>query len=138
MEKIKGIITAVSQSSGVSEKTGKPYTRYVFIINDKNYSSFDGGIGDNFKVGELVEMEGEQKGQFWNMKTMRALNPTDTKDELVEVIRPGAPNVQTMIVRQSSLNRATEVCCNIPECSKVDMVKAVTDMAEKFEAWVNR
>ena len=149
MEKIKGIIQSVTKEDAVSKKTGKPYIRWVFQIDDKNYSTFDGGIGDNFKAGESVEMEGEQDGQFWNMKTMIALNKmSDQEAEEIKMEKPGYPAqkkhidlkdwTQRLIIRQSSLNRATEVMHIMPEERRKDTVKAITDMAEEFEKWVLR
>ena len=69
MDTINGRIEKISKSEGIA-RTGKPFTRWVFEINNKTYSTFDETIGNKFKVGDNVEMTGEQEGQYWNMKTM--------------------------------------------------------------------
>uniref|UniRef100_A0A6H1ZUM4 Uncharacterized protein n=1 Tax=viral metagenome TaxID=1070528 RepID=A0A6H1ZUM4_9ZZZZ len=76
METINGTITGVAREEGIG-KTGKPFTRWVFSINDKKYSTFDAKIGDVFKAGMNIEMEGEQDGVYWNMKTMKEFAQTE-------------------------------------------------------------
>jgi len=71
METINGTIQSVSCNEGISKTTNQPFTRWVFLINDKKYSTFDKDIGTKFKAGQNVEMEGETDGKYWNMKTMK-------------------------------------------------------------------
>ena len=52
--KITGIIEAKAQNEGVSKTSGKPYTRYLFTINGKGYSTFDDKIFKEFNIGQLV------------------------------------------------------------------------------------
>lgn len=73
METISGKITGVSQSEGETDKG--PWTRWTFVIDEKNYSTFDKKIGGKFGMGDYVQMLGEQKGQYWNMKTMKTVEP---------------------------------------------------------------
>jgi len=82
MEKINGKITSVMKQEGEGKVSKKPFTRWVFIIDDKKYSTFDAKIGDTFKAGQEVEMEGEQDGAFWNMKTMKLLAETEKVDSV--------------------------------------------------------
>jgi len=70
METINGTIESVSCTEGTG-KDGKAYKRWLFVIDGKKYSTFDSKIGEAFKTGQKIEMEGQQKGQFWNMETMK-------------------------------------------------------------------
>jgi len=79
MENKKGQIQKISISEGLSKTTNKPYKRFEFVIDGKKYSTFHEDIGTAFKVGQFVEMEGEQKGNFWEMKTMRAIGEEEYK-----------------------------------------------------------
>lgn len=75
MENITGRIEKVTAEKGLSKKDNSPFTRYVFVIADKKYSTFDEKIGTAFVAGDFVTMEGTQNGQYWNMKTMVKANP---------------------------------------------------------------
>lgn len=75
---ITGKIEKIDKSEGIG-KTGKPYTRWVFTIEGKKYSTFDVAIGDKFKAGQVVTMTGEQRGEYWNMETM--VVAVDPKEE---------------------------------------------------------
>ena len=78
LETKAGTIQKVSVDEGIG-KDNKPYKRWVFVIEDKKYSTFDENIGNaGFKAGDYVVMKGEQRGIYWNMSTME-------KGELVEV-----------------------------------------------------
>jgi len=68
---IRGIIEGKAQDEGISKTTNQPYTRYVFTVNEKKYSTFDEGIYALFKVGDTVDIEGEMKGKFFNMENMK-------------------------------------------------------------------
>lgn len=82
MDTIKGLIEKVTKESGVSKTTGKPFLRFVFVIDGKSYSTFDDKIGINFKAGDFVEMQGEQNGAYWNMKTMVICAQEASKQEI--------------------------------------------------------
>ena len=72
METKTGRITAKGISGQTKEesKSGRAWTLYKFTIEDKKYSTFDAKIGEQFKIGDTVIMEGETDGQYWNMTTM--------------------------------------------------------------------
>ena len=72
MDVIKGEIKEITSSTG----TGKngDWKRWSFLINEKHYSTFDAEIGNAFKAGQVVQMEGAQEGQYWNMKSMTAVD----------------------------------------------------------------
>lgn len=72
METKTGTIKSVSTTDGRSEKGA--WTMYVFKMEDgKSYSTFDAVIGKAFGAGDSVEFTGEQKGQYWNLKTMNKI-----------------------------------------------------------------
>jgi hypothetical protein len=76
METRKGEIKLLETKNGVS-KTGNAYRRGEFTIGDFKYSTFDQKIIDGFKPGDYVQMEGEQQGPYWNMKTMKIVERDD-------------------------------------------------------------
>ena len=82
MDIIRGEIQKVSADDGL-DKRGKPYKRWVFVINDKKYSTFDEKIGTEFKIGQFVEIEGFQRGAYWNMQTMKICD----KEAITDPIR---------------------------------------------------
>jgi len=67
METIQGRIENKAEGKA---KTGAPYL--TFTINGKNYNSFNSDHSV-FNVGDLVELELEQKGQYKNLVGMKAL-----------------------------------------------------------------
>ena len=79
MDKITGKIQKVSKDDGL-DKNGNPYTRWIFLINDKKYSTFDEKIGEKFEVGQEIVMEGEARGQYWNMKSMKLADQSEQKE----------------------------------------------------------
>jgi hypothetical protein len=76
MENKTGQIAKISVTDGISRNTNQPFKRWEFVINEKKYSTFDEKIGLAFKVGDYVSMEGEMKGNYWNMT---AMTKTDQK-----------------------------------------------------------
>ena len=79
METRQGRIEAKAIKDGIG-KTGNAYMRAEFTINGLKYSTFDQRIIEAFKTGDYVEMEGEQQGNFWNMKTMKIVEEPVDKD----------------------------------------------------------
>lgn len=93
MEVIKGQINGVTKESGVG-KNGKPYTRWVFVINEKKYSTFDQKIGEEFKMGEKVKMSGNMNGQFFNMVSMERLKDGEPLVTIPENVQPSSSESQ--------------------------------------------
>lgn len=87
---IKGVIDKIDMKKGVG-KTGKPFTRWVFVIDGKSYSTFDEKIGNSsLKVGDSVIMNGIQEGQFFNMKTIVKSSEVFEKKEAVNEVVKGS------------------------------------------------
>lgn len=85
--KINGTIEAIEQSQGMSEKTGKHWTRWCYTIDGKKLSSFDRDIAKEFKLGDTVIVDVEQKGVYLNMIGMQHaesedVQPTGLKPEV--------------------------------------------------------
>lgn len=77
---IQGKIEKVAIENGQSQRGA--WTRWVFHINEKKYSTFDEGIGNEFKTGDFVEVELEQKGKYMNMVSMRRLEMINASPNL--------------------------------------------------------
>jgi len=98
METIRGIITSKSVENGTAKSTGKPYTRCVFKINDKDYSTFDKEIYENFDINDDVNVTLQKKGEYMNMLSMSKLaSVTSTKPENVQ---PEASDRQIQLLEE--------------------------------------
>jgi len=76
---IQGLITKKEVDKATSKKTGSPYTRWVFTIDDKRYSTFDAEIGNEFDTGDYVQIEGKEKEAndgrtYFNMTEMKKVD----------------------------------------------------------------
>ena len=72
METITGQITDKRIVQGIG-KTKKPFTRCVFVINDKNYSTFDRDLMDGFTIEDHVKVSGKIEDGFFNMVNMEKI-----------------------------------------------------------------
>ena len=72
MIRIAGKLEKIDKESGTS-KTGKPYKRWVFHVDNKKYSTFDERIGDFFEVGDTIEMFLEKSGNYLNLQKANKL-----------------------------------------------------------------
>lgn len=100
METIQGLITNKEIKNGVSNKTNKPYTMCTYIINDKNYRTFDEKIYEKFNQGDNVKSVLEAKGNFLNMLSMELveLSPYETQKFPLNLSNP------KMIVKEEKSN----------------------------------
>lgn len=131
--KIQGVIEAKSNEEGTSKTTGLPYTRYLFTINGQSYSTFDSVIYEKFKVGQIVEMDGEQKGQFYNMKTMTELG--EMPIELVKLgdkVAEKPSNGATKVYPKDPVGLAIEIYC-AKDITMADAVALTKAAKEAFE-----
>ena len=128
--KIQGVIEKKSQSEGTG-KTGKPYIRYLFTVNGKDYSTFNADIFNQFAVGKVVEMEGEQNGLFFNMKTM-----TEIGEMPVPVVKPGEKVAEKPVKQEFHLTaescRVEALKCAIATIGDTDKDGDLFDLAKKF------
>ena len=98
---IQGIISNKEMSAGIG-KTGKPYTRCVYTILDKNYSTFDKKIIDNFNIGALVNIKLEQKGEYMNLVSMENVEAS----EAVPVVKVAEP----VVAKPKEFHLSVEEC----------------------------
>ena len=78
--KINGIIEEKKLGKSGEGPYG-PWQCYVFTMNGNRYSSFKKEHYDAVKVGDAVEVEGEQTDKGFNMKEIKLL---DVKPEVVK------------------------------------------------------
>jgi len=98
MEEITGKITDKNIKEGISA-SGRPWTKYNFVVNGKNYATFDQVKGQEFKVGDNVKMRGEQEGKYWTLKELEHIDEVFVASERVET--PQAEKVVTQALRTS-------------------------------------
>lgn len=126
METIRGRIEGLAAQDGIG-KNGQPFKRYVFTINGKKYSTFDEKIGSDFHVGDFIEMDGEKKDLYWNMKTMKKISepaqsssiPARTAPADSSMIRMSAIKAASLIYegtgKEAEFMALTEACINFLE-----------------------
>ena len=106
MDVIKGKIQKKSSEEGIS-KTGMPYVRTIFTIDDKDYSTFDDKIAKEFMIGDNVKMTGEKSGIYWNMKTMEKCDgaapnvPSVVVEDLLRLILSEIKNIRELLTKQT-------------------------------------
>ena len=88
-ETIKGVIEKKDCVEGI-DKNNKPFKRWVFVVNGKNYSTFEADIGEKYKITDRIVMHGEQKGQYWNMRSMEY--DDGTQEEQLNVVTEKVSN----------------------------------------------
>ena len=104
METRKGVIQGIERSEGTNPK-GK-WVRHCFTIDDKKYSTFDEGLAAKFKIGDYVEMSGEQQGQYWNMNGMKKLEGEAPKEDFDY---DGSKNVEVLRLILAELKTITQL-----------------------------
>ena len=135
MEKIRGKIEDKIFKEG--ETNGKAWRRCEFTIDGLKYSTFDQAIMDHFKVGEFVEMDGERKGKYFNMKSMKEIDPKEIESKpepLIEVQRPGEIKSKDLrIVRMNSITNEINLMASQKAAISVDQA---IDIARQFVNFV--
>ena len=91
MDTITGTITSFKSETG--NTNGNDWIRFIYKINDKDYSTFNQDIGKKFKGGDNVVITGKQSGKYWNMETMdyaedaQVVSPVEASNEVVDLLR---------------------------------------------------
>lgn len=131
METKNGVIKKIEKSDGISKVSGKPYLKYTYTIGDMLYSTFDIGIGESFKVGDSVVMEGEQNGKYWNMKTMKLSNGVVDLSAPVHTTprKDFEAHLSIEQVRTNALNCALLICKN-------DDRVVLMEVADSLVKWI--
>jgi len=121
--KITGTVESVDQKHGTSKK-GKPWTLSRVKIGGVVYSTFDAPP----LVGQSVEAEVEQDGEYWNLNSfsivggMKPYTPTQNT---------GLDLRQKLIVRQNALSNAVATLQGTDPS-----VRTVLTVAGQFYKWV--
>ena len=132
METKIGIIKTITP--GVT-KAGKVY--YKFEMQDGlKVNNFDCDLNTH-KVGESVTMEGEQAGQYWNLKVMR---PHDGVVPVEIVAKPidNKPDTSLQILRMSCVKSAAELIKAVNPSEKELEHMSWQEIASDIEAWILR
>ena len=136
---IVGIISDKTQKPG--QTNGNNWVRTEFTIDSKKYSTFDEKIGNRFVIGDNVQVFGEMKGQYFNMKTMSLWSGSDTPEIPVvqidtpdrKVMMANTLSTQDSIQRQCALKAAVEFQKDNENCTG-EQIMATADM---FVKWIN-
>ena len=60
-------VEATTEKSGVSQKTGRPWTKWALSDGENWYGTFEQGVVHDGLKGQQVEIEWEQNGDFRNL-----------------------------------------------------------------------
>ena len=74
----------------ISKKTGRPYTRLTLKVEskgDKYLSGFDGVQTKDWKVGDEVEIDITENGQYLNFSVPKRVEKDSYTSEMLEAIR---------------------------------------------------
>lgn len=134
---IKGQIESVEIKTGKSPKGS--WKRWAYKIGDKSYSTFDAKIGDKFKVGDNVSIDGEQDGQYFNMKSMVLIDSTDNSNSELAKLKPN----NFLMVDRESFDKRLRLACLKTSIDYLHTEKLVgTDVvmrcADLMYNWVNK
>lgn len=77
------IIRGIIQSKVITQgsKNGKAWERCEFMINEKKYSTFKKEIFSQFNEGDIVEVELVKNGLYWNMESMKKMQPQASNEQ---------------------------------------------------------
>ena len=128
MDEIRGVITKVTTDKGTNRR-GAPYVRWVFTINDKNYSTFDEKIGAFFKVEDKVVMTGYQRGDFWNMKSMRIDDGSVKPEQAFDVPKEVKVSLDN---RNATMYVSYVKDLIVSGMNPVDAIKTIKEIREEF------
>jgi hypothetical protein len=126
------MITGIIEKKEITEgnKEGKAWRRYCFTIGAKKYSTFDAKIGDFFKQGDNVDIDGTQNGAYFNMKSMIMHGSTDA-------ITKQSGNLQSCT--NDSIARMCALKCAVEFAKGANLgSELVTDIADSFVNWINQ
>lgn len=124
------IITGEITDKEIIEKDD--YTRCVYVIDSKKYSTFEPEIFNKFQKGDFVEVDLVKKegSKFWNMVSMKTID----KEKVAQNGSKGEIHLTIESVRIGALNCAIEwrKTLKIEEQEKINLFQA----AAKFEDYI--
>ena len=126
---IKGLLEGKQDGGEGIGKNGKPWHRYVFVVDGKKYSCFDKKKYDALTPGQSVKILGEQGEQYFDLKDIIV-------DDAVEVVKPGAmttPEYPKEITAVKEFHLSPEECrCRALECAIKCDAEKILDKAKEF------
>jgi hypothetical protein len=141
-------VTGVIESKEIKEGTtdDKAWMRTAFKINGKIFSTFDEGLSKEFRSGDKVEIEYEQKGMYSNIKEMKLSSGIEINEGVIsEEETKVSPDVwaakDRRIARESAIKSAVEFYGHLPDSSKSTInspVDFTLEIADTFEKWIYR
>lgn len=126
MEKQK--ITYVSRTQRTSKKDGKPFTS-ISIKTDRHGDKFLSGFGneknERWIVGDEIEIEVVQKGEYWNFnmpKAPTASVPSLDGNKLLQEIAMRLQSIEMLIRNRlpDPQKNMTSAGTKVPDFSEVD------------------
>lgn len=130
MNKIKGLISEADWKTP-KKKDGKNY--YQVIINGQKYTGFSDY--DILKVGNIVELEYEESGNFKNIKNARFAGSTETKQESKTF--GYSPEKASSIEKQVCLKSAIELLKDYGIDRSIEQrAKEILEYATIFYKWI--
>ena len=137
METKIGIIKTITEA--VTKKGG---VYYRFEMQDgTKVNNFD-CTQDDHKIGDTVDMEGEQKGQYWNLQRM---SPHDGVVPVEVIGKPSenetfvkSPDTSRQILRMSCVKSAAELIKAVNPTEKEREQMSWQEIASDIEAWILR
>ena len=135
METKIGTIKTITEAK---TKTGSVYYRFE-MQDGLKVNNFD-CTADDHKIGDAVKMEGEQSGQFWNLKVM---HPSDgnvpvQKVEVIKSDEPTGPDTSRQILRMSCVKSAAELIKAVNPTEEEAKHMSWQGISSDIEAWILR
>lgn len=121
-------------------KAGKPY--YQFQIDGMKYNSFDKKDFDEHNIGDFVQMMGEQKDQYWNMKSMSKMNNNVKDIETVKIPKSNGkefhltPEQQEHNLKLRKIHALKAAIMCFGSAIKENNEDEVMKVAKKFVGWI--
>jgi len=70
------VVEATTEKSGVSQKTGKPWTKWALFDGEHWYGTFERGVVVEAMKGQTYEIEWEPSGDFRNLLRATPAGPS--------------------------------------------------------------
>lgn len=101
-----GFFDKDKQGNQLKNKDGKPYTRCLIDSTDgRKISGFRDETNTHWKQGDEVEIDVEQKGEYWNFKMLKA-NKAGVNQEQIDRIEKMVTEIYRHVVPAQSANKA--------------------------------
>jgi hypothetical protein len=97
------------EGNQLKTKDGKPYTRCLIDTTDgRKVSGFRNAVSAEWKIGDEVEMDIEQKGEYWNFKTVKKEGGGVNQEQMDRIEKMVAEIYRHVVPAQSAQKPATD------------------------------